>query len=229
MLHLNCIKKQPYCKENHYNIVVKTMSFGKWLSAKRREAGLTQGQLARKAGISTSYVSTLERQQPHSITDAPPQPAIDVVESLAKALNENLDDARLAAGYAPKNAADNYEILEGVFVSFDERKFSKAEQKRLLSLLETVVLGFKARQDTESTNPKRFQKFSETETEPHFQTKEEVKKHLMADKNLSPETAESLYELFEEAYDSNKLRPMQEVEAEVGGKTEVSGKKLKVA
>ncbi len=106
ILHLSCNKNQPYCKENTYNIVVMAENFGQWLIAKRKDAGFTQGQLAKKAGISTSYVSTLERQQPHSITDAIPQPAIDVVESLAKALGENIDEARLAAGYAPKSEVE---------------------------------------------------------------------------------------------------------------------------
>lgn len=97
-----CNKQQPHCKPNYYNVAGMKEGFGKWLHSNRKAAGMTQGQLAERAGISTSYVSTLERDERHHLTNAPPQPAIDVVESIAKALNVPTDEARLAAGYAPK-------------------------------------------------------------------------------------------------------------------------------
>lgn len=73
-------------------------SFGKWLLEKRKAAKLTQGQLAQKSGISTSYVSTLEREQKHTVTNVTPQPAADVVESIARALGVPVDEARLLGG-----------------------------------------------------------------------------------------------------------------------------------
>lgn len=81
------------------------MSFGKWLYNQRKEARLTQGELARRAHISTSYVSTLEREQEHTVTGALPQPDREIVIDLAKVLNADIDEALLAAGYAPKNAS----------------------------------------------------------------------------------------------------------------------------
>lgn len=77
--------------------------FGKWLRDSRKRAGLTQGELGKRAKISTSYVSTLERGERHHLTNAPPQPAPDVVEAIGEALGVPIDEARLAAGYAPKN------------------------------------------------------------------------------------------------------------------------------
>lgn len=52
------------------------MTFGKWLKDKRKEARMTQETLAAKARLSTSYISALERHQPHSTTDAEPQPSL---------------------------------------------------------------------------------------------------------------------------------------------------------
>lgn len=103
MLQPNCNKQQPYCKANNYNIAIIMPTFGKWLLDNRKAARLTQGELAKRAGISTSYVSTLEREEPHHITNAPPQPAINVVESIAQSLGVEIDDALLAAGYAPRS------------------------------------------------------------------------------------------------------------------------------
>lgn len=77
------------------------MDFGQWLNQKRLEKHLTQAKLAAAAGLSTSYISTLERQAGHHITGATPQPTADAVEKIAKALGENIDEVRLIAGYAP--------------------------------------------------------------------------------------------------------------------------------
>lgn len=114
-----CNKQQPYCKRSNYNIAIKMDAFGKWLFDRRKAARMTQGQVAKRAGISTSYVSTLEREERHHLTNAPPRPAIAVVESIAKALDAPADEARLAAGYAPQtfagpptNAAEFLEALD---------------------------------------------------------------------------------------------------------------------
>ncbi len=79
------------------------ISFGTWLLEKRREKRLTQGQLGERAGLSTSYVSTIERGQRHSTTNAVPRPTEQTVEKLAAALGVDIDDARIAAGYLPKS------------------------------------------------------------------------------------------------------------------------------
>lgn len=126
--------------------------FGKWLHDKRKAAGLTQGQLAQKAGISTSYVSTLERSERHHLTDAPPQPTTEVVDSIAKALNVAMDDARLAAGYA---ASGNSPLLDigfdaavklGTDVSPEERQEIAEE----LALAYEVIMARRKRRNTEN-------------------------------------------------------------------------------
>jgi transcriptional regulator with XRE-family HTH domain len=87
--------------ESNYNTKEMAQTFGEWLLTARKQAGLTQEQLAQKAGISKPYVGTLENARPHTTTGATPQPDREKVVALAKALNKSEDDALLAAGYAP--------------------------------------------------------------------------------------------------------------------------------
>lgn len=87
---------------------------GKWLYASRKAAGLTQGELARKAQISTSYVSTLEREEPHHITNASPRPAVSIVDAIAKAVNKPVNEARLIFGYAPIGEETNEGLFAGI-------------------------------------------------------------------------------------------------------------------
>jgi transcriptional regulator with XRE-family HTH domain len=82
------------------------MTFGQWLIEKRAESRLTQGELAKRAGISTNYVSALERDEPNAKDGSPRRPRLDKVDAIAKALNVSVDEARLAAGYAPKTIRD---------------------------------------------------------------------------------------------------------------------------
>lgn len=70
--------------------------------AKRNDARLTQVQLAERVGISANYISALERDEPNARDGSPRRPRIDKIDRIAKALDCPLDEARLAAGYAPK-------------------------------------------------------------------------------------------------------------------------------
>lgn len=91
-------QKHSECKENVYTF---RMSFGKWLVQARERAGLTQRELAQRAGISTTYVSGLEREEPSARDGSPRRPRVEKIDALARALGIQRDEARLAAGYAP--------------------------------------------------------------------------------------------------------------------------------
>ena len=75
--------------------------FGYWLIEKRRQAGLTQRELARRVSISKSYVSAHERNERQPVTGQPVRPKLEKVDALAEALGVPIGEARLAAGYAP--------------------------------------------------------------------------------------------------------------------------------
>lgn len=82
-----------------YNFVVME-SFGKWLLRHRKALQLTQGDVAKAAGVSVSYVSTLEREQPHSLTGEHITPDREKVAALAKAVRGDINEALNLAGYA---------------------------------------------------------------------------------------------------------------------------------
>lgn len=65
-------QKHGECKEIRYTF---RMSFGKWLVETRERVGLTQRELGERAGISTTYVSGLEREEPSARDGSPPPPA----------------------------------------------------------------------------------------------------------------------------------------------------------
>ena len=87
-------------------------AFARWLKAARVREGLTQEELGQRAGCSKSYISTLERNAPHSLTGEPIQPDDKLVDAIADALNEPRKTARLLAGYAAPACINDLETEE---------------------------------------------------------------------------------------------------------------------
>ena len=78
--------------------------FGRWLRAERKQRGLTQTELARLTGLSAGYISMLECGAVHTSTHKEVRPRLDVVETIADALQLDRKTARLMAGYAPDDS-----------------------------------------------------------------------------------------------------------------------------
>jgi hypothetical protein len=107
--------------------------------------------LAAAAHSNPATISRLMNAAPQTNTDRPSQPKPDLVERLAKLFNKDVNEALILAGHAPKNSADDtYDILDGARVSFDHRKFTKAEQEQLLDAMRLIAAGIKARKTPES-------------------------------------------------------------------------------
>ena len=87
----------------NYNFVVME-TFGKWLLRHRKALDFKQEDVATRAGISISYVSTLERDQPNTSTGDSIRPEPDVVENIAKAVNGDVAEALAFFGYASREA-----------------------------------------------------------------------------------------------------------------------------
>lgn len=141
-------KNHSQCKENLYTF---SMTFGKWLVREREARGIRQPELAKRAGVSVSYISALERDEPNAKDGSPRRPRIDKVERIAKALGVTLDDALLAAGYAPrgpiryrpKNLEEFINILESWGYEFgpgliDKEKIKSFTEDDFEDLLERV-------------------------------------------------------------------------------------------
>jgi transcriptional regulator with XRE-family HTH domain len=75
--------------------------FGQWLRKWRKSRGLTQVQLAQKAGCGQSILSGYERGQKTERGGDYMRPEPEMVERLATALGRPVEEARALAGYNP--------------------------------------------------------------------------------------------------------------------------------
>ncbi len=87
-------------------------SFGTKLKKWRELEGVNQAELARRIDVSPNYVSNLERDFSPSAKGGKPQPSVEVVDRIARALHVSVAEVRLAAGYAPPNGKGGEETHE---------------------------------------------------------------------------------------------------------------------
>lgn len=94
--------------------------FGNAIREKRKEQRLTVEAAAKKIGISKQYLSVLERAVPSLYTGKSIVPKLETVDLIAGALNWNLDEARLAAGYAPKTITRRPETIPELVAALEQ-------------------------------------------------------------------------------------------------------------
>ena len=82
-------------------LLIEINGFGKWLKDKRETQGLTMRALSEKADsvCSPSYIAQLETNYYVGKKGIPMQPSEEIVEKLAIALGESVNEARRAANY----------------------------------------------------------------------------------------------------------------------------------
>lgn len=120
-------------------------TFGDWLRNKREELRISGADLERSSGVSRQYISNLERNVTSDLTGRLIQPSVEKVDALAKGLGIPVDEARLAAGYAPESSLNSHD-LDGVFVSFDSSaNLTDEERTELLNAVRLIAEGIKAR------------------------------------------------------------------------------------
>lgn len=138
------MRKQPSCYQNQYNLVV-VQKFGQWLRDHRKKLGLFQSDIAKRASVSTSYISTLERAQPHSITGAELTPERSKVVAIAKAVVGDLNEALMLCGYASLSDAQTQikvdsdigsSLLQGLGHLPPDRQ--EIARKQIRSIIETL-------------------------------------------------------------------------------------------
>lgn len=95
-------------------------TFGQRLARWREAAGLTQGELAGRVGVTPTYIGHLERADgPHG-AGTTRRPVIEVVDAIAGALDVPLAEARCAAGYdPPEGSTGACEVLRNAFGESD--------------------------------------------------------------------------------------------------------------
>lgn len=138
-------KKQSHTL--HKNCKVSLYSMGETISEliQRRltELDIKKSELAKKAGVSRAYIGDLANGTAKT-KSGHYRPKPEIVTSLAKALEVSETEILNAIGYASKEATDSYEILDGMTVNFDEKKFSKAEREKLLEAMRMLARGARA-------------------------------------------------------------------------------------
>ena len=143
---------QSVVYSNHAKLFVDVMTFGEWLRLQIKNTGLSNAEVARRAKLSPTYIGNLVRDFSPNTKDGKGRPSEEVVAEIAKAVSGNLNEARLAAGYAPEGdfTKDSHEILEGVTINFqDGGKLSKKKQKEILNAARLIVRGVMTADDEE--------------------------------------------------------------------------------
>lgn len=120
-------------------------SFGEWLRTHRKEKGWTQEELAAASGISPSYISTIERSQPHTITGGKIRPEREKVLALARAVGGDQVVALLLCGYSatlpPDEAGESFEIDENVRISMMHGKSLSKREREIVE--QNLALAYK--------------------------------------------------------------------------------------
>lgn len=128
-------------------------TFGAWLLEQRKIAGLTQAELARRARVSKNYISALENMKPHTVTGALPQPRIEKVDAIAKALGVSVEDARMTAyGMVGSNtSALNDGGIAALFYEYsDMSEEDKADLRTTLEMFRAEIRRRKAKGELRS-------------------------------------------------------------------------------
>lgn len=126
------------------------VEFADWLNKAYESSSFKSfSALASAAKLQRSTVSALANAKPQTLTAKASQPKVDTVIALAKALNDDVDKVLHVAGYAPTKSAETYQILEGVMISFQDKKFTKKDQEEIARIVRMVAIGKEAENQNE--------------------------------------------------------------------------------
>jgi transcriptional regulator with XRE-family HTH domain len=141
--HMSTINLQqsiPKRQAPIYNVGVSTFDpvrFAAWLGrAYENSRFKSHAALGSAADLSRSTVSGYISAKPNS-GGRPSQPEAETVIRLAKALNVDVNEALLAAGWAPLNRTDDFEEVDlgNVRVSMKRGDFTEADKEEFLEEL----------------------------------------------------------------------------------------------
>lgn len=138
---------QAFVYSNHAKLFVDVMTFGEWLRQQIKSKGLSNAEVARRAKVSPTYIGNLVRDFSPNTKDGKGRPSEEVVADIAKAVGGDINEARLAAGYAPENGSndDSHDVLDGVKIIFQDGKgLTKKQQQEILEAARLIARGVKA-------------------------------------------------------------------------------------
>lgn len=172
------------------SLLIEINGFGKWLKLKREARGLSMRTLAEKADnvCSPSYIAQLETNYYVGKRGNPMQPSEEIVERLAIALGESVNDARRAANYPFMGGTADEENLR--FELFDvlpkyKRLSVKSRQFINRQLEEAVDFLLQIEgTDVERISADKLDKVEETEDSENL-TKSPGKPEMLSDEEIS--------------------------------------------
>lgn len=123
--------------ENCNKLFVNVMTFGDWLRQKIKENHFSNAEVARRVGVSPTYIGNLVRDYSPNTKSGKAKPSEEVLKNIVEVVGGDLDEARLAAGYAPKNGTS--EIPEAVREAFSrEGTLSENDQILIANFVEML-------------------------------------------------------------------------------------------
>lgn len=111
-------------------------TFGDRLREELAVRGMRPSELARRSGVTKQNIGRLINNTPHSLSGALPRAEPDTVEKLAKALGWDLNEALLAAGYAPRNGNSDPGLFKGIErLTPEKRRIAEIQVRAIIDAL----------------------------------------------------------------------------------------------
>lgn len=120
-------------------------TFGDWLHRWRKRCYLSMEALGQKVGMSKQYISVLEREVPHPLTNRPVTPSREKILALAKALGAEPNEALRLAGYASEETGETHRLGGVTIVFHEDCGIDPADRQNLISTVSLMVEGVKAK------------------------------------------------------------------------------------
>jgi transcriptional regulator with XRE-family HTH domain len=131
------------------------------LRDRRKEAGLNQQELAEAAQISLPYVSKLERGARHTLSNAAPTPAVEVVDRLARALGLDVQVARDAAFGQSSPSREKEGELSRLQVEFNS--LPESDRAELHAVVDYLATEIRRRKRQQTVAPMHLSSFKDVD------------------------------------------------------------------
>ena len=140
MLVRNLQQKIHNCQEITYTFKMFRYSaedFAKWLdNAFQLSSFKSYSDLADKVGLSRGTVSSYASARPQSTSNKASRPRRENVIKLASALKQDINEALLLAGHAPKDVEDTNGYFKGLDkLPLDKQKIAKRQIRAIIDAL----------------------------------------------------------------------------------------------
>lgn len=113
-------------------------NLGEWLRHWRKQFGFTQTALGLAVGVSKQHISNLERRQQHGTSGAESNASIELLDKLSHLFKRPIKEARILAGYEPRNHVATVEQALDASLYWDLKGLGEAEKEALRPILEML-------------------------------------------------------------------------------------------